>query len=174
MNRREKPSKRTKCRRLGTPPTPVHRWKQAFSDYQLYEAGLVMATPVEAPTPSARKLASSLWELQDLPLPVCLPACLYSPDCELVDLRWASPPQTPPFATVPSYCLLLQWSSFHIFLLASERGPASRAPKNATLDTVCKSQEGSKYSLVEVLKSFLLQWFVLILEMCLVNPHSNP
>lgn len=107
MNRREKISKRTTGRRSATPATPVHRWKQAFSDYQLYEAGLVMATPFEDPPPSARKLASSLWELQDLPLPVCLPACLYSPDW----IPWyspsegnAAPPSDSPFSQ-PDYVL---------------------------------------------------------------------
>lgn len=107
MNRREKASKRAKDRRLATPATPVHRWKQTFSDYQLYEAGLVMATPSEAPPPSARKLASSLWELQDLPLPICLPASLYSPDW----IPWNSPsegnaalPSDSPFSQ-PDYVL---------------------------------------------------------------------
>ncbi|KAG0603811.1 hypothetical protein M758_10G122200 [Ceratodon purpureus] len=60
--------------RRGGPSTPVPSWK-VFNN-QLYD-GIAAAAAAHAaagrPTPvSARKLAASLWELQDHPLPACL------------------------------------------------------------------------------------------------------
>lgn len=60
-------------RRAG-PSTPVPSWKVFHN--QLYD-GIAAAAAAHAaagrPTPvSARKLAASLWELQDHPLPACL------------------------------------------------------------------------------------------------------
>lgn len=84
MSRREKSPKRMRrgslSRRPATPRTPVPRWKQAFDDCQLYEAGIPMATPDEAPQLSARKLAARLYEGQELPLPAALNASLYNED----------------------------------------------------------------------------------------------
>lgn len=53
--------------RRAAPTTPVPSWK-VFNN-QLYDG-------MNKPPPSARKLAASLWELQDLPLPACFSACL--------------------------------------------------------------------------------------------------
>ncbi len=86
-------------RRTGAPTTPVLRWK-VLSD-KLDEV-IVMAeksagrgdSPVAAPTPSARKLAASLFDLQDLPLSACFPACLYSPNWIPYN---SSPPGAAPF-----------------------------------------------------------------------------
>lgn len=84
MSRREKSPKRMRrsslSRRPATPRTPVPKWKQAFDDCQLYEAGIPMATPDEAPQLSARKLAAKLYEGQELPLPAALNASLYTED----------------------------------------------------------------------------------------------
>lgn len=80
--RREKSPKRMKRTVLtrrpttpATPVTPVPRWKQSLSNYELYDKAGMAMTP-EAPSPSARKLAALMWELQDIPLP----ACFYSPN----------------------------------------------------------------------------------------------
>lgn len=59
---------RGRSRSRAPPTTPVPSWK-VFNN-QLYDG---MNKP---PPASARKLAASLWELQELPLPACFSACL--------------------------------------------------------------------------------------------------
>lgn len=60
--------------RRASPTTPVPSWK--VFDNQLYDgiaaAGTARAAIRRATPVSARKLAASLWELQDHPLPACL------------------------------------------------------------------------------------------------------
>ena len=83
-------------RRTGAPTTPAPRWK-VLSDkldqvIAIAEKSAGMVSPVVHPTPSARKLAASLLDLQDLPLSACFPACLYSPN-------WIPYNSSPPRAT---------------------------------------------------------------------------
>lgn len=72
--------------RTGAPTTPVPSWKVLSDQLDEFEGIAVAAksanriSPDVPPAPSARKLAASLWNLQDLPLPDCFPACLFSPN----------------------------------------------------------------------------------------------
>lgn len=65
-------TKRAIAGRRAAPSTPVPSWR-VFNNH-LYDG---MTRP---PPASARKLAATLWELQDLPLPASLSACLPSPN----------------------------------------------------------------------------------------------
>ncbi|KAG0564448.1 hypothetical protein KC19_8G111000 [Ceratodon purpureus] len=76
-------TKRAIVGRRAAPTTPVPSWR-VFNN-QLYDS------MTRAPPASARKLAASLWELQDLPLPACLSACLHSPNWLPRDLPRGSP-----------------------------------------------------------------------------------
>lgn len=61
---------------IRTPTMAMPSWK--VFDNHLYD-GKAKASSKQPPA-SARKLAATIWNLQDLPLPACLPACLNSPN----------------------------------------------------------------------------------------------
>ncbi|KAG0556150.1 hypothetical protein KC19_11G030000 [Ceratodon purpureus] len=124
------------ARRTGAPTTPASKWK--VRNDKLNEvimaaktAGIISA--VVPPTPSARKLTKSLWDLQDLPLLDGFHACLYSPNCvpNNSSQTEASPFNSSPFHSL-TMCSPLSQPDFVYSptSLKSDRHSKTGAPKS--------------------------------------------
>nr|PNR30253.1 hypothetical protein PHYPA_026569 [Physcomitrium patens] len=95
--------------RRAAPATPVSKWK--VFNHQLYDAIPSTTSMVggNQTTASARKLAASLWRVEDLPLSAHLPACHNSPNlipCSSPSQRGIidSPFSQPDYVLTPETC----------------------------------------------------------------------